>query len=315
MTALAMAGLFAVLVPAIPARAADVIFPAGSRIGLVPPLGMVPSRSFQGFEDIQNKAAMLITSLPAAAYKDLERSAVPDELKKQGIDSDQRETMQLNTGKAFLIRGKQVVDKAQYRKWLLVASADDLTALVSVQVPEQDTTYPDKVVRDALATLAVRASVPDAERLSVLPFTIGDMAGFHIDDVLPGRALMLADTSPDQSMEATSHLNARLFIAAMQGGPAESDDRGNFARVAFDQIVGIKDIQFQMSEPLRIGNQPGYQTVAKAKDARSDSDLMVVQWLRFGTGGFLEMVGIARAELWPAAFTRLRAVRDSIDMK
>jgi hypothetical protein len=316
MAAIAIVSMFAVMVLAMPARAADVVFPAGSRIGLVPPPGMVPSRTFQGFEDIQNKAAMLITSLPAAAYNDLEKSAVPDDLKKQGIDSDQRETMQLSTGNAFLIRGKQVVGNAQFRKWLLVASATDLTVLVSVQVPEQDSTYPDKVVRDSLATLAVRATVSDAERLSVLPFTVGDMAGFHIDDVLPGRALMLVDTSTDHGTETTAdNLKARLFIAAMQGGPSESDDRGNFARVNFDQVVGIKDVQIQMSEPLRIGNQPGYQTVAKAKDARSDADLMVAEWLRFGTGGFLEMIGIARAELWPDTFTRLRAVRDSIDLK
>ena len=74
---------------------------------------------------------------------------------------------------------------------MLVAPAGDVTALVTVQVPDQDTNYTDQVVRAALATLAVRASVPDAERLSLLPFTVGDLAGFHIDDVLPGRALML----------------------------------------------------------------------------------------------------------------------------
>ena len=42
---------------------------------------------------------------------------------------------------------------------------------------------------------------------------------------------------------------------------------------------------------------------------------MVVQWLRFGTAGFLQMIGIVRADVWPTEFTRLRAVRDSIDPK
>lgn len=308
--------MFAALVWATPAHTADVVFPTGSRVGLVPPPGMVPSRTFQGFEDIQNSAAMLISTLPAAAYAELEKSAIPDDLKKQGIDADQREAIPLTTGKAFLIRGKQTVGKTEFRKWLLVASASDLTALVSVQVPEQNNVYSDKVVRDSLATLAVRGTVSDAERLSVLPFTIGDLAGFRIDDVLPGRAVMLVDTTSDPGTETTpDNLKARLFIAGMQGGPGEMDDRGNFARVAFDQIGGIKDVRIQMSEPLRMGNQPGYQTVAKAKDARSDADLMVAEWLRFGNGGFLEMVGIARAELWPDAFTRLRAVRDSVDLK
>ena len=43
----------------------------------------------------------------------------------------------------------------------------------------------------------------------------------------------------------------------MPGGPAEPGDRSNFARNTFQQIVGIKDVQIQDAEPLRIGNQPG----------------------------------------------------------
>ena len=109
---------------------------------------------------------------------------VPEALKKQGIDVAKREPMTLDVGKGFLLSGKQTIGEASYRKWMLVAPAGNVTALVTVQVPEQDTKYTDKAVRAALATLAVRASVPDAERLSLLPFTVGNLAGFHIDDVL-----------------------------------------------------------------------------------------------------------------------------------
>jgi hypothetical protein len=158
-----------------------------------------------------------------------------------------------------------------------------------------------------------------------LPFTVGDLSGFKIDDVLPGRALMLdypattaaandaaKDAAPAASPAAP---NARFLIAAVPGGPNESEDRANFSRVAFGQIVGLKDVRIQDAEPLRIGNISGFQILAKAKDAQSDTDVMVVQWLRFGSGGFMQMIGIARAEAWPDVFNRMRAVRDSIDSK
>jgi hypothetical protein len=150
---------------------------------------------------------------------------------------------------------------------------------------------------------------------------VGDMAGFHIDDVLPGRALMLVDTPTEASKdEASQDQDGRtrvthFLIAAMQGGPEEPKDRDGFARDTFDQIGGIKDVKIQDAEPLRIGGLPGYQTLAKAKDGQSDTDIMIVQWLRFGGGGFIQMIGIGRADLWPDAFTRLRTVRDSIDPK
>ena len=101
----------------------------------------------------------------------------------------------------------------------------------------------------------------------------------------------------------------------MPGGPAESDNRANFARVAFDQIAGIREVRIQDAEPLRIGNASGFQILAKAKDAGSDTDVTVVQWLRFGSGGFMQMIGIARTEAWPSVFNRMRSVRDGIDPK
>jgi hypothetical protein len=319
-TGAALAALFLLSVVAIPARAAEPVFPPGSRIGLVPPTGMVTSDAFAGFADPERNAAILIATLPAAAYSQLEKSLDVDELRKQGISLEKREPMRLSVGKGFLLTGRQASGKEHYRKWLLVAAAADMTALVSVQVPEVSTAYPSNMVRAALATLAVRQTVPEEEQLGLLPFTVGDLAGFHVDGVLPGRALVLTEGSDETAKASAKEAparsgEARLLIAAAPGGPAEADARGNFARTAFSEIGGIRDVHITMSEPLRIGGQSGYQTMAEAKDARSGADVMVVQWLRFGSGGFLQMTGIARADAWTSTLSRLRAVRDSIQPK
>jgi hypothetical protein len=294
------------------AVAADVVFPAGSRLGLVPPAGMVPSRTFQGFQEPGSKAMILLTVLPANAYEQLAKSMVPEAMKKEGIEIERREAIELAAGKGFVLSGHQTIEKERYRKWLLIASADDLTALVNVQVPEQATNYSQEAVRAAFATLAVRPNVPEAEQLSLIPFKIEDMAGFHVEDVLPGRGIVLVDPAGQTAEGAGATAKARMFISALGGGPEEATDRANFARMTFGQIVGIKDVQLQDAGPLRIASQPGYQTLAKAKDAGTSADVMVVQWLRFGSGGFLRMIGIARADAWPAMFGRLRAVRDSV---
>ena len=51
------------------------------------------------------------------------------------------------------------------------------------------------------------------------------------------------------------------------------------------------------------------------KDARSGGDVMVVQWLRFGSGGFMQMIGVGRVESWASTLSRLRTVRDSVELK
>jgi hypothetical protein len=267
---------------AIPARAAEPVFPVGSRLGIVPPPDMIPSPAFSGFADPNKDAAILLVTFPPVAFDQLDKSMVPAELKKQGIDVDQREPIELGFGKGFVVRARQTTERGRYRKWLLVVAANDL-----------------------------RASVPDAERLSLLPFKVGDMAGFRIDDVLPGRALMLIDVGAGQA--ATQHTH--FLIAAMEGGPNETQDRDEFARVTFGQISGLKDVQIQDAEPLRIGGQAGYETLATAKDGKSDSNVRVVQWLRFGSGSYMQMIGVSPADQWPDVFARLRAVRDSVNPK
>jgi hypothetical protein len=316
-----LATILGVALFAFAAAAAEPVFPSGSHIGLVPPPGMVAAKTFPGFVDTDNKAAILVTALPAGTYGEVEKTLTTDALKKQGITVEKRESLQLAIGNAVLVVGTQVApDKTPYRKWLLLADAHTLTAMVSVQVPEQSKAYSSAVLRAALNSLVLRAKVPDSELLTMLPFTVGDMAGFRLANVIPGRALLLIDRPDYPHMVVTPDLpeyvyDARCTILAAPGGPTDKDGRSNFARAAFAAIGGIKDVQITMAEPVRLEQQDGFETVAHAKDAESGADLMVVQWLRFGNGSFVQMVGIARAAIWDSELARLRSMRASIELK
>jgi hypothetical protein len=306
---------------AAPAKTTAPVFPIGSHIGLVPPPGMIASKTFTGFVDPDKHAAIIVGTLPAGAYPDLKKTLTPAALKKQGITLEKTEPFKLGFGTGTLLVGTLTAsDKTVYRKWMLLAPTASFIAVVNVQVPENVSAYSDSVVRTALATLAVRAVVPQAEFLQLLPFKITDLAGFRLGNIIPGRAVLLIDAPPYPHMVVTSGLpayefDARAVIAAIPGGPGGQETRAQFARFAFGTISGIKNIQFTMSEPVRISDQEGFETVAHAQDAGTGANLMVVQWLRFGTGASLQMVGIARAGAWARELPRLRAIRDSIRFK
>ena len=51
-----------------PALAADAVFPPGVRVGLTPLVGLVPAKTFAGFETEDHGVKVLVTELPAAAY-------------------------------------------------------------------------------------------------------------------------------------------------------------------------------------------------------------------------------------------------------
>src|SRR5262249_29459443 len=157
--------------------------------------------------------------------------------------------------------------KTKLRKWILVAAFPALTALVTVQVPDAaKPQYPDAAIRAALASLAVRDTVPDEEQLGLLPFKVGELAGFRISGIMPGRAVMLGDGAgrPGAPGAATE---PHILVAIAPGGPAQASERDAFARDVFATISGLKEVHVASSEPLRIGGQQGHQIIADAKDA------------------------------------------------
>jgi hypothetical protein len=297
------------LAGAIPARAADVVFPTGSRIGIVPPPGVAASQRFIGFEDASKNVAIIMVALPPQAYAELEKSP----LAEQGVTIEQREDVSVAAGKAFLVVARQKVENITLRRWILAAATPDLTAIVTAEVPDDSRqAYPDGAIRAALASIAVRDTVPVAEQLSLLPFKMDELSGFQVAGVMAGRAVILTDASPDPASQADA---PRLVIALGAGGPAAASERDLFARDAFASIPNLAEVRIVSSEPLRIGGQQGHQIMARGKDARTGTDFTIVQWLRFGAGAYMQLVGAAPTAAWVGAYARFRQVRDGIEVQ
>ena len=173
--------LAAVALTAAPALAADPVFPVNSRVGLVPPAGFVPSTKFVGFENPQASAAILLVAMPAEAY-----AGDREELHRRGAEVARHHGRDaraddLQGRQRIFVAGPKEQDGTKRYESVLIASLAGVTALVSVQMLESSrATVTDAVVRDALKTLAVRQQIPDAERLAVLPYKIGNLSGFRV---------------------------------------------------------------------------------------------------------------------------------------
>ena len=295
----------------LPATAADPIFPLGSQIGMVPPPGLAASTSFPGFEDPDNSVFIRLIALPGNAYGEIEKTMTNDALRKQGMTVDKRENLTLPNGKSLLIAARQQADAVRLHKWLFVAPFGEITALVSFEVPSKAVArYPEATIRTAMATVAVRADVPDSEKISLLPFKLGDLAGMRVVRVVPGVALQLTD-GPQDTLDA--YAQAHLVISAAPGGPQQTRDRDQFARVALTGLPPLKDVRMVSAESMRIGGQPGHEIRAEGRSPQNDAEIEIVQWLRFGTGAYLRILGFGPKQSWTDHFTRFRAVRDSLE--
>ncbi len=253
-----------------------------------------------------------VVALPADAFEKIEKTLSNDALKKEGMIVEKRENLALGGGGTAVVAvAHQETPTERVRKWLMIAPIGDITALVSLEMsakPPQP--YADAVIRTMFASLVKRETVPDTEQLAMVPFILGETAGLRLVRVVPGTAAQFTD-GPKDTFDATEQLH--LVIAASPGGPAEPRDRGQFARDAMGTLPAFKEVRITDSEPMRIGGQAGYEVRATAKDAQNGAEIEMVQWLRFGTGAYLRILGFAPKDKWTDAFTRFRTVRDGLE--
>ena len=304
--------LFALaLVAAAPAHAADPVFPTGSRVGLVAPSGFTPSNRFPGYENPFASALIAVTELPADAYADVEKGFSDEALKSRGWTIKVREPLTFKDGKGFFIAGPQESQGQKRYEAVMVANTGGITSLISVQmVAESSASITDAVLRDMFKTVTVRATVPESERLAVLPYKIGNLAKFRLVKSAHQGVALLTDGPKDEVVGVEQPF---LLIGLAPGAAPKPEDRDAYAKRAFSSAPGIKDVKITRAEPLRIGQTQGYEIVADAKDASSGTEVTTVQWLRFGQNAYLQMFAIVRKAAWNDVFPRLRQIRDGIE--
>jgi hypothetical protein len=292
---------------AAPAFADETQFPKGFRVGLVPPAGLTLSGNFAGFEDPERKVAIGLLEFPPQAYYGIEAMIFREAANLQ-IIVDHRELLPLASGIGVLVSGHAEIEGSRYRKWLLVTSGPDVTAVVRAQAPDDTKdAYTDAAIRASLASVVLRPPPLD-EQLSLLPFRLEELAGFRIMRVLPEGAVVLTDGPKDDQAVQQPH----LIAAVGSGGPDQAGDRATFAQRLMTATPGFIDMRLTGSEPMRIGGWPGHEVRAEARDPVSGADVQMIQWLRFGGGGFLRIVGFATKARWAEAYPRFRAIRDGI---
>jgi len=305
----AMLVIWAALAALSPAFSAEPVFPPGSRIGLEPPGGLKPSTHFPGFEDIDRKVAVTILELPASAYAELARAANATE--QRGLTDVKREEFSLRGGTGLLVTGRAQINDVALHKWILLATAaadKDLTVLINVEVPEAArAVYSDAVIRQALASVTFRP-MPIQEQLGLLPFKLGQLAGFRVMQVLAQGGVILTEGPTDDLSK-----QPYVIVSIGQGSPEQADDRARFARDLLSSAP-LRDLSVQSADAMRIGGLPGYEIRAQAKGL-NDEPILVAQWLRFSGGNFLRVIGIGRKDDWDALFTRFRALRDGIEFR
>lgn len=299
----------AALLASAAAQAADATFPPGSRVGIVPLDGLKPSTEFVGFESDNKSMKIGLAEIPEEAFTTVEAAIKDGKPIGTGLKA---EAIKTAAGDAFVTAEIKTVSGTTLRNYSLIAKGEKFTGYVIVEVRDNDKSPSDGDVRKMLSTVALRKEVPVAEQLNLLPFKMNETGGFKTVRSHPSRtSVLLTDGDDDSTLDSVPY----MVIGMVSGRPDTAEDRSRFAQQAATTIPGLRNARMTSNEPIRIDGTPGFETRIEAVTGKNDTPVTVVQWLRFGGGSAMRILGSASKEEWPKAFPRFRAVRDGIGPK
>jgi hypothetical protein len=290
-----------------PAFAGDPVFPPGARVGLTPLVGLVPAKTFNGFETEDHGVKVLVAELPAEAYGEVVNAFKANPAGTNGIKP---ESIESPAGLAYYTAENAKDGATSVRRYSMILPGGTFSGYVAVQVPENSSKiYTDDAVRQMFASATIRKQVPVEEQLGLMPFKVSELGDFkNVRTLAAGAAIILADNDETIGFESAPF----MVIGLIGTTAAQPDDRGRFAQQTATSIPGVRDARITMSEPIRIEGMPGYETRIDATSGKDNTSVTVVQWLRFGNSNTLRIVGSAPRDQWSSAFPRFRAVRDGI---
>jgi hypothetical protein len=290
-----------------PAFAAEAVFPPGSRVGMIPLVGLARAKTFIGFETEDESVKVLVAELPPEAYGEVMNAFKANPAGTGGVKPESIETA---VGTAYYSVENARNGASAVRRYSMILPGGTFSGYVAVQIPENAAKiYTDDAVRQMFASAAIRKEVPVEEQLGLMPFKIGELSDFkHVRTLTPGAGILLADGDERTGFEAAPF----MVIGLMGSSPTQPEDRGRYAEQAATSIPGVHNWRITMSEPVRIDGMAGYETRLDATSGKDNTPVTLVQWLRFGGGQSLRIIGSAPREQWAKAFPRFRAVRDGI---
>jgi len=302
--------MFVVTAAAMAPASADAVYPRGMQVGMVLAGDLKPSTHIPGFEDEDHKVSVGILELPPPSYAEVERTLFGTP--PPGTASVKRESFPFEQGLGYLLTARGTENGTSFRRWLLLANANvasgNFVVLVNVTVPDTaESIYSDEVVRRMLASITFRKPPLD-EQLGMMPFTIAELAGFHVMQVLAAGGVILTDGPQDDITR-----QPYVVVSIGRGEAPQADDRERFARELLSSAP-VRDLTVKSMEEMRITGRPGFEIRAQGTGIYGEP-ISLVQWVRFNGGSFVRVVGASRTEQWDQMFNRFRAVRDGVELR
>ncbi|MEL6588665.1 MAG: hypothetical protein AAFQ68_01215 [Bacteroidota bacterium] len=264
----------------------------GTKVFMVVPESFAVATQFQGFQDFDRSASLLVAILETPVQP-LLQAFTKEALKGQGVEMEDKEPISLNGMKGTWITGTQSAYGSTFNKYILVFGDESFTCIVNGMYPEES-----KEELDALVVDAMRSTYYDQEAelnyLDALSFVL-DTKGtkMQFGTLLTGSALYTVDGKVPTESEDKAN-----FLAGPSLNPSLILDEKAFCIKRLKQLP-YENLSFREEDIIEvdIDSLHGYSIPAVGTDSKDEAERFIYQTILFtDDGNYYILLGTAATD-------------------
>lgn len=261
---------------------------AGTKFLLIPPTGFIPATNFQGFQQMNSGASILVMEIPGP-FAESTKGFNEQGLKTQGVVLNKKEEIKVNGNPGLFLTTEQFAYGTNYSKYILVFGDSKATYMVNGTFPKEVIEL-DKDVRESMLSVVYESELT-VNPLNTVPFTVDtENTKLKFAKSMTGMLLYTVDGNvPTESTDKTSFI-VGLSLANVQTVDKKLTAINRIKRLPYSEI----EIDEDKIHEIEIDGISGYEIVGKGTDKNTGTKELVYQVMLFSDTGYYIIVGTAK---------------------
>ncbi len=261
---------------------------AGTKFFLVPPAGFINATNFQGFQQMNSGASILVVEIPGP-FSESTKGFNEQGLKTQGVILKKKEAIKVNGNQGFFITTEQFAYGTNYSKYILVFGDTKATYMVNGTFPKEVTEL-DKDIRESMLSVVYESGLT-VDPLSTVSFTVNtENTKLKFGNSMSGMLLYTVDGKvPTESSDKTS------FIVGLSLANVQTVDKKLTAITSIKRMP-YTDLKIDEKKILEIAIDgiSGYEIVSEGLDNSDGTKELVYQVMLFTDNGYYIIIGTTK---------------------
>jgi hypothetical protein len=263
---------------------------SGTKFFLIPPTGFIDATSFQGFQQLNSGASILILEIPGP-FSESTKGFNEQGLKTQGVILKKKDEIKVNGNQGLFLTTEQFARGTNFLKYILVFGDNKSTYMINGTYPKEVKEL-DKDIIESIFSVIYEPNLT-VDPLSSVSFSV-DTEGTKLKfgKNMTGMLLYTVDGKvPTESTDKTT------FVVGLSLANVQTIDKKltSISRLKRMPYTDLKIDENKINE-IEIDGISGYEITAEGLHKSNGEKELVYQIMLYTDNGYYIIVGTAKSD-------------------